>query len=48
MILPERKLYIVQKYILAKSVADALKTEHKHNADNVFLDDKWRENNTKT
>ena len=38
------KQYIVRKYILARSAAEALKIEHKFKADDCWLDDEWKKN----
>lgn len=38
------KQYIVRKYVLARSAAEALKIEHKFKADDVWLDDEWKKN----
>lgn len=39
----ELKKFVVKKYIMAKSAADALKKEKKTAADDVWIDEKWME-----
>lgn len=39
------KLFVVRKYVLADSVAQALKKEKKAEVYEVFVDDEWRKNN---
>jgi hypothetical protein len=41
------KLYVIEKFVWASSVADALKQEKKQAASNVYLDPDWRKNHTK-
>ena len=36
------KLYIVRKYIFAKSAPEALKRERRHKPDDIFLDEDYR------
>lgn len=38
------KLFVVRKYVRAKSVSDALKKERKVPIDDVYIDDEWRKN----
>lgn len=40
-----KKLFIVQKYIVANSIAEALKKEKKHSSAECFLDSEWRKAN---
>jgi hypothetical protein len=39
-----KKQYVIRKYILARSAAEALKIEHKFKADEVWLDEDWKKN----
>jgi len=39
-----KKLYIIRKYVWAKTALDALKAEKKIPVDDVWIDDKWKEN----
>jgi hypothetical protein len=41
-----KKLFVIQKFIWATGVKDALKLEHAQPADAVYLDEDWRKNNT--
>lgn len=41
----QKKLYTVQKFIQAKSAAEAIRLERKHPVDDVWIESKWRENN---
>ena len=36
------KLYVVRKYIKAKSIAEVLKKENKHKPDEIFFNDDWK------
>ena len=36
------KLYVVRKYIKAKSAADALRKEKKSPVDEIWVDEEWR------
>ena len=38
------KLFIVRKYVMAKSVIDAVRKEKKIEAVDIWLDDDWRKN----
>lgn len=38
------QLYVVRKYIMAKSAKHALKLEGKVHAQDVWIDDKWKDN----
>lgn len=38
----KKKLYVVRKYVLAKSASDALKIESKQNADDVYLEEGYK------
>lgn len=46
MSLPKVKLYVVEKFVWASSIPDALKREKQQAPHNIYLDAKWRENNT--
>lgn len=39
----ELKLYVIRKYIKARSVADALKVEKRQDADDIWLDEGYKE-----
>ena len=39
--LPQKKRFIVRKYIMADSALEALKIEKNHEADDCFIDDEW-------
>ena len=39
------KQFIVRKYVMAKSAQEAIKFESKYKVDEVFVDDKWLEQN---
>lgn len=41
-----KKLYIVQKYVLANSIEQAIKKEKEIKPDDVYLDNNWRQNQT--
>jgi hypothetical protein len=43
---PKEKMYIVSKYVMADSVAQAIRREPKQPVHEVFVDDDWRKNNT--
>ncbi len=43
-----QKLYIVTKYVVARSVAEAMRLEKKLPADDVFIDTDWRQKNITT
>lgn len=38
----KEKLFIVRKYIKAKSAADAIKKDRAHPVDDVWVDDEWK------
>lgn len=40
-----KKLYIIQKYIWANSIQEALKKEKGAKTDEVFFEAEWRKNN---
>jgi len=42
------KKFIVRKYVMATSVAHALKEEKKRDPDDVYLDDDWKKQNEET
>ena len=41
------KRYIVRKYIMAKSAREALRKDRTHLPDDVWVDEKWKEDNAK-
>jgi hypothetical protein len=41
------KLYVVKKFIMAKSVKDVIKKEKKTPIDSVWIDDEWSKGNAK-
>lgn len=41
---PKDKMFIVKKYIKAKSAAEALRKERKIPADDCWVDEDWRKN----
>lgn len=44
----QRKLYIVRKYIWAKSAEEAIKKDAKKKVDDVWGDDDWKKNTNQT
>lgn len=42
------KLFVVKKFIMAKSVKDALKKERNTPVDSVWIDDEWAKGNAKS
>ena len=40
------KRYIVRKYIMVKSCHEALRKEHRHRPDDVWVDDDWKKENS--
>lgn len=38
----EQKMYVVRKYIMADSVAQALRKDNKTKPHEVFVDDEWK------
>jgi len=38
----EEKMYVVRKYVMAKTVQEAIKKERKTKIHEVFVDDEWR------
>jgi hypothetical protein len=40
------KLFVVKKYVMAKSAQEALKKEKKQDADDCWVDEEWRKSNT--
>jgi hypothetical protein len=36
------KLFVIRKYVFAKSARAAIKAERKHEVDDVWIDDDWR------
>lgn len=38
----DEKLFVVRKYILARSVKEAVRKERTREPDEVFLDDEWK------
>ena len=41
-----KKMFVVKKYIMASSAKEALRKERKVAADDCWVDDDWRKNNT--
>ena len=39
------KLYVVRKFIMAKSAEDAIKKERKEKVDSVWIDEEWNKYN---
>lgn len=39
------KLYVIHKYVMARSAAEAIKLEGKHKVDDVYVDDDWKRAN---
>lgn len=39
------KRFIVRKYVMASSAAEALKIERKYRPDDCWVDDEWMKNN---
>ncbi len=37
-----KKLFVIRKYIFAKSAADAIKLERRTPPDDVYVDDEWK------
>lgn len=40
-----KKLFVIQKYVVASSIAEALKIEKNTKPDEVWLDDDWKRAN---
>lgn len=40
-----KKLYVITKYVIARSIPEALRLQKKQSVDDAFLDQKWREGN---
>lgn len=40
------KLFVIKKYIKAKSASDAIRKDKTSAVDDVWIDDKWREEQT--
>lgn len=40
-----KKLYVIQKYVVATSISDALKKESKEQPSDVYLDHDWKKAN---
>lgn len=38
---PKLKMYVIKKYVMAKSAAEAIQREPKHPVDSVWIDDDW-------
>lgn len=41
-----QKMFIVKKYIMARSAREALRKERTQAADDCWVDEEWRKNNT--
>ncbi len=37
-----KKLYVIQKFVVASSIKEALKIEKNFKVDEIFLDDDWK------
>ena len=48
MVKKSKKQFIVKKYIMAESAAHALKIEKKFDADDCWIDEDWKKNQSKT
>lgn len=46
--MPTNKRFIVRKYIMAETAAQALRKEKHFQADDVYLDDQWIKDNPLT
>ncbi len=42
----KKKLYVIEKFVWANSIGDAMKRERETPPANCYLDPKWRENHT--
>ena len=42
---PPLKLFVVRKYILARSAKEAIKLDKSHAVDDVWIDDDWKKEN---
>jgi len=40
----DKKLFVVKKFIYARSAAEAIRVERKMKPDEVWIDDDWRKN----
>lgn len=40
-----KKLFIIKKYVIAESAADAIKKERRVRPDDVWVDEDWRKGN---
>lgn len=40
----QNKLFVIKKYIWAKNAQEALKEEHKHKADDCWIDEEFKRN----
>ena len=41
----KQKLYVIRKYVMARSVIDAARKEKNVPAHDIFIEDKWQEKN---
>lgn len=41
-----KKLFVVRKYIMAKSAKEAIKLDKNTPVDDVWIDDEWKKGNT--
>jgi hypothetical protein len=39
------KMYIIRKYVMAKSAQDAIRKEKGHPVDDAWVDEEWKKNN---
>lgn len=44
MIKKDSKMFVVRKYVMARTVKEALRKEPKTDVHEVFVDDEWRKN----
>lgn len=43
---PQKKLFIVRKYVWANDIPQALKIEKKQKPDDIWVDDDWKKNSS--
>jgi hypothetical protein len=43
----EKKRFIIRKYVMAKSASDAINQDKKTQVDDVWVDEKWNDENIK-
>lgn len=42
----KQKMFVIKKYIMASNAQEALKKERRQPADDCWVDEEWRKNNT--